>query len=615
MLNTCQIISNTFLTWTRNVPFSRGRNAHELEKKCFLSPVPHLLCSNGPPTVAEVILIQQAISNAELVINRQDSDLKRGSTVDDSELEVLQATVFIAAHQALLSSPIRSLPSELLELIFTHIYTQNSEKLCHLYHIPAVSQVCRKWRDVALSTPSMWCDITLEPQALRLPPVVPRWKWRKPSECLVPLDLRIDRTRQHPLRVHISVSEVEHTTHPQFLKLLATSDRWTAVTIMSLSFPSAIGKTLQHLHGRVSSLVALELATNFIEEHYGVEYTAFADAPALREVSLRGFWNGERFFFPWSQLTRYKDMDGTSLDPPSLLLMKSSIRELDVFWRSNPAMAPNQSTSAAFPHLEKLKVRYGGPSLFGMLIAPELREMTLEAYGGSEIREVVVMLTRSCPPPNAGEPQVHRNMKSFTYHGGASFSTPDLASFLSLVPCLQHLDIDLPEPADLQKLSILDPQKTLVPNLSSLRFRISTSLRDCDHIRTLAANRCEQPPDQDDGILAPQLQPSISTSIRDHSAHPIKSFTIEFSYGYQIIQERELLECDDFHLEGSPTCIWLQSCNRQLLSPLQLPKGRVKLMEAILAQAKVVDTVFSSIEQWGGSMDAQDLYVSSVSIS
>ena len=39
------------------------------------------------------------------------------------------------------------------------------------------------------------------------------------------------------------------------------------------------------------------------------------------------------------------------------------------------------------------------------------------------------------------------------------------------------------------------------------------------------------------------------------------------------------------------------------------------MMEAILAHSKVVDKAFSSIEQWEGSMDAQDLYVSSIQFS
>ena len=427
--------------------FSRSLKTSENTLPSLPSPVPHLLSSNSPPSVSEAELIRQAIADAELVANGlpSSSDSKDDTLASEqSNSEALQARAFIAAHQAILS-PLRSLPAELLEVIFT--YTRNPEKPRHVPRMPVVSQVCRKWRDVAESTPAIWSDITLDLRQVRA-----NARRREHHESFDVFGLMLDRSRQHPLRVHISASEaipartrqlpfrintpdpqVDQTAHPQLLKLFATSDRWTVATIaISQCMPRAdIESMLHRLHGQVPSLVSLEVTTDSLSPSALDELlcAAFADAPSLREVSLCGPWGPTRFIFPWAQLTLYKDHWSTSLDLFALDHFKTSIKELDVLWRSwNTTMVTIQAGAEGlggtepmvFAQLEKLKVSFSRLShrtLLPILIIPELREISLERYPGGYFNEITAMFIRSCERQVGSGVLFHRNLRSFTCHG------------------------------------------------------------------------------------------------------------------------------------------------------------------------------------------------------
>jgi len=612
--------------------------------------------------VSEAELIRQAIADAELVVNglpfsSDSKDDTLASEQSNSEPEALQARAFIAAHQAILS-PLRSLPAELLEAIFT--YTRNPEKPRHVPRMPVVSQVCRKWRDVAESTPAIWSDITLDLRQVRT-----NARRREHHDVF---GLMLDRSRQHPLRVHISASEaipvktrqfpfristsdlqvdqtahpqlpfrintsnpqVDQTAHPQLLQLFATSDRWTVATItISQCMPRAdIESMLHRLHGQVPSLVSLEVTTDSLSPSALEESlcAAFADAPALREVSLCGPWGPTKFIFPWAQLTLYKDHWSTSLDFFALDLLKTSIKELHVLWRSwNTTMVTIQAGAAGlggtepmlFAQLEKLKVSFAGVShrtLFPILIIPELREISLERYPGGHFSEITAMFARSCEPQVGTGVLVHRNLRSFTCNGKPKifYQAGELENFLELVPYLQHLDVRLPNEDALRKLSILDANKILVPNLISLRFYvlskppITDSEYDC--LRDLVSNRCERT--FDDGILESYPQTSMTQTTAHHPYTPIKSFTIRFQHPYQNLGDLERLESGDvYYFEDDEPSRFL-ICRHQLSALFQVPNGRlIGLLSG--AQLQAVNGAFWDIERWRDEVGARNLHVSS----
>jgi hypothetical protein len=67
-------------------------------------------------------------------------------------------------HRHLLStllSPVRFLPPELLGEIFRYCLPQDYDELGAHKAVMLPSHVCKRWRDVALSTPALWTNIVL----------------------------------------------------------------------------------------------------------------------------------------------------------------------------------------------------------------------------------------------------------------------------------------------------------------------------------------------------------------------------------------------------------------------------------------------------------------------
>ncbi|KAF9027054.1 hypothetical protein BDZ89DRAFT_824246 [Hymenopellis radicata] len=61
------------------------------------------------------------------------------------------------SHAYIAPSPIRQLPTELLQLIFSEACTSYKR---YEYKLPLnISWVCWKWRQIALATPSLWTNI------------------------------------------------------------------------------------------------------------------------------------------------------------------------------------------------------------------------------------------------------------------------------------------------------------------------------------------------------------------------------------------------------------------------------------------------------------------------
>ncbi|KAK7038879.1 hypothetical protein VNI00_010511 [Paramarasmius palmivorus] len=103
---------------------------------------------------------------------------------------------FINHHRALLSSA-RRIPREVLEQIFIHCLPTDYFPLCSASEPPLIfTTICRKWREIAISTPHLWKAIHISlPPAFRpemndiLTPIIEQrqqgiQQWLKRSGCL-----------------------------------------------------------------------------------------------------------------------------------------------------------------------------------------------------------------------------------------------------------------------------------------------------------------------------------------------------------------------------------------------------------------------------------------------
>ncbi|KAF8877226.1 hypothetical protein CPB85DRAFT_486162 [Mucidula mucida] len=115
------------------------------------------------PTQSEASCIEKSLGNTSADMAALAQEIPRLESILDA-LKAHQARFDRHIQQSRLymcSSPIRQLPTEVLGLIFASACTsfRRSE-----YKTPlSISVACSKWRDIAVSTPSLWTHIHIAP--------------------------------------------------------------------------------------------------------------------------------------------------------------------------------------------------------------------------------------------------------------------------------------------------------------------------------------------------------------------------------------------------------------------------------------------------------------------
>ncbi|KAJ7479777.1 hypothetical protein FB451DRAFT_1556610 [Mycena latifolia] len=286
---------------------------------------------------------------------------------------VLQALINERSScQALLDDykyPVLSLPHEITSEIFTKFLPPRPYPVGPLS--PSfLCRICKTWRDIALSTPSLWSAIHLNldegdrhPQQLR---VLQTWLERS-KNCL--LSVALEREEEHELDTTAFVKAI-----------VLHSVRWADMTIV---LPLEELRLIQEDMPRLQQLTygPHDLVANFLVAEPVV---TFDRAPNLTNVVLSTCFNPFVIVLPWSQLTALEGClfdneivhvlrQTTSLERCSLLL-HVSIR------LTEPTTVP------PLLHLTRLSISlhgvgiYTSVRLFDALTLPVLQLLQLDEH-------------------------------------------------------------------------------------------------------------------------------------------------------------------------------------------------------------------------------------------
>jgi hypothetical protein len=179
-------------------------------------------------------------------------------------------------------------PSLLMEPVF-----YNSFSL--LYGPLLLTQICRRWRDVAISTPRIWTTIAFAESGSNL---------SQPSPNLV--DLWMTRSCQLPLRIYIHETKRSTMMHKAILRLFHYSRRWEELYIASPN----LGSRWQRFHAfrsRLPLLRVLVLHSWALLWPEDGDLDLFSDAPLLTQLTSRHFRK------PW-----VLGFDGFSIHPTNM---------------------------------------------------------------------------------------------------------------------------------------------------------------------------------------------------------------------------------------------------------------------------------------------------------
>ena len=480
------------------------------DKDFSRSPLQHLLESNATPSDSEVITIRTLITNAEASIEK----LHRRFPTRYRASQVSKLLKTIEAHRALLS-PVRYLPSEILQEVFLYYVDKQDPNDATIRTMPwRLGHITHRWREVALSLPSLWDDI----------PKIYLFETGLEQSFVQALICLLRRTgTSRTLKLNIgqyqgfgSLRMGYESPTSIIEKIMLHSER---IEQLCIEVNSTTMPLLQGFKGRLPNLRILRVLYYVPAPNLNID--VFETAPALRQVSLGGLCHNSsvNVLLPWSQITHFEDERIRRVGRLVLLSSSSlcSLTSLDIYrplclYRVDksplspyrPTTLPNLRTlsvviydrdykdvdlfleSLTVPAVEVMKIRHMRP------LIPPLLSMFSGSRGPSRLQKLAFRTI----PLQAGE----------------------LSALLKLTPHLVELDIDVPPAADLLRLTYSEGEVMLVPMLQALYMRIPHVLATAaqiEYLDTIAKVRCELgicKDSEDTAMLSPR--PGTWTTLR-----------------------------------------------------------------------------------------------------
>ncbi|KAJ7130392.1 hypothetical protein C8R44DRAFT_65393 [Mycena epipterygia] len=245
------------------------------------------------PTIASERAARAADRVRLAVIKAQISDLESSLRSLRPERDLLQSRLDAYTY------PVLTLPNEIVSEIFINFLPVYPKRrpVIGLLSPTLLCQICRKWRDIALSTPSLWRAVTVS-FLERVPP----------EENLRLLEAFMNHSASCPLSIDFecginSRKALGSGLLDEFIQAITSHRaRWE-----HLKLHGPLG-ALRSIEGPLPFLRALTILVYFGEE-YEVDSAvtlAFHQAPVLKKVDISGYDGFKEIYYtilPWSQLT------------------------------------------------------------------------------------------------------------------------------------------------------------------------------------------------------------------------------------------------------------------------------------------------------------------------
>ncbi|KAJ7093839.1 hypothetical protein B0H15DRAFT_947177 [Mycena belliarum] len=289
------------------LPLCHSCNNTFTESFTFPNPEELLAIVGSNPRHHPTSWVRAIIDEAPAEISRYDGILGDFQLVVGAMTARRDALKQLYERCTHVEGPVGRLPNELLALIFDLTAKEKSptsepvdpeewedeanEELSSIAGgtLFVCGQVCSRWRSVAMNTPLLWTNISLDMRCWTLPVETIRASVRH-QQMIQLLKARLERTEQLPLTVQVCGMGA---CQPQALHILAqTSPRWRAA---SFSLDCTMFINLAAITGKLPNLEVLAL--HFLDESDEIEDIVvvmpdetkyFVDAPRLRQLEFCG---------------------------------------------------------------------------------------------------------------------------------------------------------------------------------------------------------------------------------------------------------------------------------------------------------------------------------------
>ena len=386
---------------------------------------------------------------------------------------------FIQVHKALLS-PVRYLPSEVLQEIFLH-YSDYGFINPPFSMVPwRLGHISHHWREIALALPALWNKIpAIDLVFTHFESIFPGIPEPSYVEAITNL---MERSGTSPtLSCHISYNHWRTIrVNPRSPIIKAVVRHSESLESLNMCIDMHIATLFQGLKGHLPNLrnLCLDLPSTYSND--GRSFDIFETAPALRRVELLGSYPGDSIMLllPWSQITHlYDTIRSESVAPYVPLSFLPSLSYLYIDKDSDqpsganvwiistalrdPSTHPSHYEPVTLSSLHTLKIHghlNGDTGIFLDSLTIPAVEVIKISLPGSLVPHLVSMFSRSQEPSRLQK----LAFRSIPLEEG------ELSAVLNLVPQLIELDISVPPMADILRLIDCEGDDILVPMLRAL---------------------------------------------------------------------------------------------------------------------------------------------------
>ncbi|PBK73257.1 hypothetical protein ARMSODRAFT_952263 [Armillaria solidipes] len=351
---------------------------------------------------------QNAISQVALILKRYEEAYAKTRSEQHHMEEIL------GRHRSALSSPIRSLPDDLLVVIFQFT---SPNAACNDQFPWIATGVCRRWRAVAHSSRILWSQFSIDPFVEDPPPhrlpqtsifayygnawasshVAPEVETKRKGAVgrtftKSIINKALEYSRGSPLTVSFDSSKAKGDMRKVAVEwfdiFINLASRWKHVT---LAIESPLIEKLPLIMGRLSMLETLDFS---LRDDYDLPPFAteiFRLAPRLRKVVCRS--SSAEFIFPWKQLQQFSVLAfPLSWDYYHQILCSGSnleMLDLQAGWGKFDTLGrrPGDNTDPAttLPYLRVLKICSELNTLLDSVVLPRLTTVTIRGLDEDNI--------------------------------------------------------------------------------------------------------------------------------------------------------------------------------------------------------------------------------------
>uniref|UniRef100_A0A0W0F3C0 Uncharacterized protein n=2 Tax=Moniliophthora roreri TaxID=221103 RepID=A0A0W0F3C0_MONRR len=274
-------------------------------------------------TSSDRSVISQFLHDAEMEIKSSQIEIHRLKSAILSLEHKRDGLKKTAAKYRSLLSPVHRVPPEILRCILGFACQENQLKLpSKVIPVFAISATCGRWRDIALSMPSLWSHIRID---LR--------DWKKDHHILAYLiQLFLDRSKSSPLTLELHFGLANSAPYKPCLALLIQqSSRWRSLSLWEIDRADLSSDLFRPIRGDLPLLEELDISGTPGHDADQFHCDLFSVCPKLSTLCIQaGIPIAYTCDLPWSQVKTLQLYQALAFDALPVIALCQNIDHLEL---------------------------------------------------------------------------------------------------------------------------------------------------------------------------------------------------------------------------------------------------------------------------------------------